>query len=344
MPPGSSSTGNQAAQVERLQISIESDRADVIPPPTVVAATGSIIFRVVSTVIDLGLSLLEMPRSKNALVEVGTKFLSCAANFDHIYEDSPGNMIWWVEVFLSKLRSSFPPIVLTNRLAGEGFMLRANWGLGSTKMEQWDPKKAGKLSLNKMIIEHLIRAGEVISNPGQRRVDYLPAYEGFLFIMATTVAHEMVHLFIGFLTGYRSPDTPKEVTFLAPLYNDLIATSTRIGESGRMWESLVFGGAIETAEDISNPLGVYQAGTLYLVNDQREVQAINRSCVTRFLNNPNQDFHFPMQTNGSSISLHDFVRTYRSMEEVRLSILSPELVQEIRRGTSRRNTIRQRSL
>lgn len=66
---------------------------------------------------------------------------------------------------------------------------------------------------------------------------YYANYCAFLTDGATTVVHELVHCFVGFLAGDPSVGTPKEV---AP---DRYADTERdAGESGFEWEKLVFGG------------------------------------------------------------------------------------------------------
>lgn len=61
-------------------------------------------------------------------------------------------------------------------------------------------------------------------------------YRAFLVDGAFTVAHELVHCFVRFLSGDKRVGTPRSL--LPKGYED---KPTR-GESGRMWEELVFGG------------------------------------------------------------------------------------------------------
>jgi len=84
----------------------------------------------------------------------------------------------------------------------------------------------------------------------------------FKFQMAITVAHEVNHFLIGFLTGRMKPPTPPGIS-LASYGN----TST--GESGRHWERMLLGGVVEFYEEIQDPLGNMQAGTPYLIADGR---------------------------------------------------------------------------
>ena len=56
--------------------------------------------------------------------------------------------------------------------------------------------------------------------------------------LAITMAHELVHIYILFLRRSRSKHTPTSMTY-GPFGNE------RAGESGRYWESIVFGGYID---------------------------------------------------------------------------------------------------
>ncbi|KAK5635393.1 hypothetical protein RRF57_011105 [Xylaria bambusicola] len=111
-------------------------------------------------------------------------------------------------------------------------------------------------------MRNLIQAGDKVTRNRPPYEAHLEAYESFTFIMGITVAHELVHFFVGYLTGQDVPDTPEWVSYLPPVYNRVEENGTEIGESGRTWEGYVLGGIVETAEDTSNPLGAYQAGTL----------------------------------------------------------------------------------
>ncbi|KAK8068466.1 hypothetical protein PG996_007578 [Apiospora saccharicola] len=147
-------------------------------------------------------------------------------------------------------------------------------------MRPWDPKDAGLLKLNKMIIDHLIRAG---TRNEQLRDAHVSAYERFLFLMGITVAHELVHFFVGFLTGYDRPSTPEEVTYLPSLYSSQTAGGIDVGESGRAWEGSVFGGIVEVWENTSSPLGVYQARDLCIIDSNKMVRKVDHASVKRIL-------------------------------------------------------------
>ncbi|KAI1326142.1 hypothetical protein F5Y16DRAFT_422069 [Xylariaceae sp. FL0255] len=212
---------------------MKQTRLTLTPQETTVVQSDSVTFRAVASVIHLGLSILETPHGRSGLTAIGTAVIAYRRNSDHIYEDDPENMPWWVDLFLLRLRASFPVTVLTNRIGGEGQTVRANRGRGGVKMRQWDADNAGVLRLNKLIMRHLVRAGEKAAQKQELHEAHMHAFESFIFLMAVTVSHELTHFFVGFLTGYDWPSTPQEVSFLPELYNSTMADGTTIGESGR---------------------------------------------------------------------------------------------------------------
>ncbi|KAI1349766.1 hypothetical protein F5Y01DRAFT_316439 [Xylaria sp. FL0043] len=325
---GRASDAHLTAQVGGLRVYDQSDRTDANPSYETPVDPSNALFRAVAAVIHLGLSLLETPRSRETLVQIGLGLIQERGNCNHVYEDRPENMMRWVELFLARMRGSFPTLILTNRIRGEGLMLRNDWASPGIKMRQYDPKDAGILKLNKLIMQNLLRAGDSVRNNESFSEAHFAAYESFTFIMAITVAHELVHFFIGYLTGRASPNTPEKISYLPSIYNKPGIDGKEIGESGRTWEGDVFGGIVETAEDSTDPLGAYQAGTLWLIDERKQVRRIDRSFVKRILN---EDFVFPLQTTGPAISLTELDRNHRAMNSVREPLLSRSPAQIVSR-------------
>ncbi|KAI1390125.1 uncharacterized protein F4822DRAFT_224958 [Hypoxylon trugodes] len=85
--------------------------------------------------------------------------------------------------------------------------------------------------------------------------------------MAITVAHELMHFFTGFLTGYDYSMTPEQVSYLPSFYNREARDGRMVGESGRAWEGNVLGGVVEAMEELSQPAD--QAGVLWVIDGQR---------------------------------------------------------------------------
>ncbi|CAM1506345.1 Fc.00g059860.m01.CDS01 [Cosmosporella sp. VM-42] len=86
----------------------------------------SIEFRSAAVAINPGLSMIETPIGNRRIEAIGQRIIGYRSNFEYIYEDDPQNMLWWVELFLARLRASFPNVVLTNHIGGEGQTEKAN--------------------------------------------------------------------------------------------------------------------------------------------------------------------------------------------------------------------------
>ncbi|KAI0410264.1 hypothetical protein F5X98DRAFT_386687 [Xylaria grammica] len=327
---------DSAAQVGGLQVADESDSTAVNPPQETPVDPKSTVYRTVGAAVHLGLSLLETSRGKEALVDIGRAVVSASGN--HIYYDDPKNMIFWVERFLTQLRSTFPSVILSRRIAGEGAILRTDWASGGLGIEDWHPKNAGALRLNKTIIENFVRAGEAITKNQQPLEAHTTAYNNFMFIMGITIAHELVHSFVGYLSGSARPSTPENISRLPSRYNTSHGRGTETGESGRAWEGLVFGGIVEAVEDPFNPLGAFQAGVLYSLDGNEQAREVDPSYIGQILRG---DFSFPLKTIGDPNDIDDLPDL---MQDIRLSQLPPGLAQIARRNRSSPKTISEEKL
>ena len=102
-----------------------------------------------------------------------------------------------------------------------------------------------------------------------------------MLAMGITVAHELVHAFVGFLTGTELPTSPSHISFVPEFNNHQCSDGTVRGDSGYSWEGKVFGGfityvaAAEPPELDDHPLGKRQAGELWLVKENKEAQMID---------------------------------------------------------------------
>lgn len=84
------------------------------------------------------------------------------------------------------------------------------------------------------------------------------AYNRFVFILAVTIAHELVHCFMVSLSGTEQTDSP---TSLAGVTQRKPGGQ---GESGCVGERLVLGGIVKNLEDPDHLLRDRQAGTVWL--------------------------------------------------------------------------------
>ncbi|KAF7536450.1 hypothetical protein G7054_g4585 [Neopestalotiopsis clavispora] len=252
--------------------------------------------------------MLETVRGKEGLVTIGKKVIADIHPDKRMYKDIPEDVSYWVGTFLQKLRGSFPSVVLTNSIRGEGRARRSKWAAGGSRMQDWDPKDAGLMMLNQLIIDNMINAG------AGKNVDEKDAFESFLFLMSITVAHELVHLFVGFISGNNRPLTPPDVSFLPEDYNTKIRGKP-VGESGRAWEAYVLGGTVEAFEQKDNPLGNRQAGTMYLIGLGGTAEVVDQDYMRTTCG---RYFQFPVTTQSEGrTTLQELDRTRRPMSAVR---------------------------
>lgn len=103
--------------------------------------------------------------------------------------------------------------------------------------------------------------------------------EKALFFLALTVAHEMVHVYFGFLTADEGRNTPALTN-----YPEGLSVGAMNGESGRYWEGQFIGAVTKAYYQPGDPLGLAQAGILYFCEkDDRGYelsQAWIKECIT----------------------------------------------------------------
>ena len=59
---------------------------------------------------------------------------------------------------------------------------------------------------------------------------YITDFQRFLFMLDTTITHELVHVFIGYLTGTSEPDTPDRIQ------HPPRPSAKSSSKSGKAWE------------------------------------------------------------------------------------------------------------
>ncbi|KAM0426359.1 hypothetical protein ACHAPT_008400 [Fusarium lateritium] len=109
-------------------------------------------------------------------------------------------------------------------------------------------------------------------------------FRTFLFMFAVATAHELTHLFVGYLAqGQDTIDsyTPPGVSYLNYAgFRDQEGIPPS-GESGRWLESCLFGGSIEFYRDISDDQG--QAGIPRVLDSSALARKIQPNCVLQLV-------------------------------------------------------------
>ncbi|KAI3391519.1 hypothetical protein diail_7198, partial [Diaporthe ilicicola] len=188
-------------------------------------------YQLIEKCIHQGFQLLETSAGRSSLVETAQFILkSCEESKKHSHlfvgkhlKELPR----YVDHFLACMRTNFP-IVRLRRLEAEAAAIRFG---GINDMNKFNPKVAGDVLINRDIINALLYC---IQEKKQSHVTC------FKFQLAISIAHEIIHFLYGFLTGEAASTvhTPKAVAM------DGYADGT-VGESGRYWEGIYLGGAVE---------------------------------------------------------------------------------------------------
>ncbi|KAH8787881.1 hypothetical protein F5883DRAFT_657167 [Diaporthe sp. PMI_573] len=326
----------------RVSEEADEDKASALVPET------DVKFLAIAAVLDLGLRLLESPAGKAGLESIGCNLITILKDHEHLYDkngrSSRNTIPEWTALFLTRLRATFPCVVLTNHLGGEGQVARLNWADPSkpnSKMLEWDPSSAGIFRLNKFIMEGLIQAGQ-LATQNKTSADQ-EAFESFMFLMAITVAHELCHLYVGFFVGYNRPMTPEDISFLPELYNKPY-DDNMVGESGRAWEGRVLGGVVETFYDPSHHLKARQPGKMYIIDKYKMTRPVPSSTIKALvgLNLGNLKILDPILAAQPAKPLGWMDEKYKTMKEVRLQAIKARgvgLAKERSRSASRAEVV-----
>jgi hypothetical protein len=88
-------------------------------------------------------------------------------------------------------------------------------------------------------------------------------YKSFMVQLGITMAHELVHCFVGMLAGSEEIDTPKELVGNHTSGIDCMDW----GESGLTWEIHALGGPITAWREQGNELGERQSGSVWMTSN-----------------------------------------------------------------------------
>ncbi|KAK3896975.1 hypothetical protein C8A05DRAFT_39475 [Staphylotrichum tortipilum] len=226
-------------------------------------------YTIVNDLVTRALAVFDSEHGRDTLVQVADDIIKARedatnpqgfpAPEPHIYRPETGSMRNWVGFFLSRLRGCFPEIDIKRIGKPTAVTNKKSWGLD---MAAYNPHNAAVIELNGAIIENMLR----MRGTQHQRTNGTSAYEILEFEMTVSVAHEIVHLLTGFLTGANRPNTPYS---LAPTgYAETMPDGETRGEIGWYWENLYLGGILEFWTNPTDPLGNNQAGTPYLFEEQ----------------------------------------------------------------------------
>ncbi|KAK4233457.1 hypothetical protein C8A03DRAFT_19478, partial [Achaetomium macrosporum] len=278
----------------------------------------------IERMVSLALDILEHESSVRALVYIGVTAVEdwgkngpgisprkiiypTEQTLDRRYTyKRPGNeeMGKWVGFFLRAIRHSFPPIKVKDlNRKRYGYFKRYDWVAGAkvrcvskgktpsneNVMLHWEAEDAGVMRLDYGPIASMARVMALHpqgANSDGRRRD-AANYRALLVDGALTIAHELVHCFVGLLSGNQifTPQSLKPPGFGDP--------NAKEGEAGRTWELRVLGGyarlshVLERGEQIPRAQVRLDKSIMEIEVDPEAVRAMVE-----------RNFEFPLKTIG----------------------------------------------
>ncbi|KAH6617405.1 hypothetical protein F5144DRAFT_660626, partial [Chaetomium tenue] len=234
-------------------------------------------FRAVMLAIHLGLSMLESPRGLRIMAEMGVTVVKHhRLRRDPIrYRDNTVSMSEYAARFLDTLRHDFFNIYLTNNIRQVGGAAEAERKCSSPDTSPYDPKRDGGIKMSQMIIQNIANAARILKDSTtlpKRRKNALKNFRTGVFQMGFATAHELVHKWVGYL----------DCGHVLSLHWEMAP--------GCFWEIRFLGGRLLLyIVDRSDPLGVRQAGKIYLFKGEpgeivKRARELDESYVQRILN------------------------------------------------------------
>ncbi|KAK4220576.1 hypothetical protein QBC38DRAFT_526394 [Podospora fimiseda] len=108
--------------------------------------------------------------------------------------------------------------------------------------------------LNRELFENLIKLADW-STSGEDEGFKRAAHQQFrrlLFLLGLAVAHELIHVFVGFMAGNSGTDTPPQIQW----HSRFGQPNARTGEeAGNAWEGLLMGFNIQAFYNQDSPFG-----------------------------------------------------------------------------------------
>ncbi|KAK2759311.1 hypothetical protein FQN54_002789 [Arachnomyces sp. PD_36] len=237
----------------------------------------------------LAISVFQTEKAKEALTELALG-LSQASPMRVPFNGNPNLARQAVNLFVNKISQRFPAIVIDttiNNIQVLAFHVGRPWH-GS--LEQFDTRRQ-MVHVNASRLEDLMAAANLESASSQARA----AFRTFMFQLANTLIHEVGgHLFMTFLSQnivdeagqLARPITPEAVT-----YSNYGSAGS--GESGRVLESILFGGAMEYSRDPA--AGSQQPGIPHVFDeDSVTVRRISQTAIDNFVIHRNFAFPYPL--------------------------------------------------
>ncbi|KAK2759805.1 hypothetical protein FQN54_002539 [Arachnomyces sp. PD_36] len=235
----------------------------------------------VASAIKMAMAIVSSNRAKVAMLDIA---LRMNENLETpIYKGNPqAQARQSVSQFLDHLKVGFPVVVIDQTLTNPDTVAYHARGEFTPPFR---PETQG-IWLNGPRVTHMVESGENHGIPSRRKW-----FQIFQFMFAVAIAHEIGgHLFVTFITQGR-PITPPNIT--APGYGGQQSG----GESGRAFESALFGGCVEFYRN--STLGDVQPGIPHILGPDLQSRKIADDTIDSVTS---YDVHTPFKTIGNPVS------------------------------------------
>ncbi|KAJ3524582.1 hypothetical protein NM208_g12005 [Fusarium decemcellulare] len=273
-----------------------------------------------ASAINIGLKLLEMPQGRNALAQLGQVVVQeWHRDGAHRFGGDVRQMGRYVDCFLSAMRSQPFPQVTAADLGGPDVLAYTkripyvpNWSWDGN-FETFIPARSVGFYFNAARVADMAAAASVMGprNHGmstsrrsrQESSRMSRRHKDFQFMFAVTTAHELVHVFVAYLSQNSmnllsyTPERVAHLNYGAPHDED---NSLMRGESGRWFENFLFGGSIEFYRDRRDDHG--QVGIAHILDRNGLAYQIVPEFMRRMVQDP-QTVRFPFQVSGRPLTV-----------------------------------------
>ncbi|KJK80111.1 hypothetical protein H634G_04350 [Metarhizium anisopliae BRIP 53293] len=195
------------------------------------------VFEAVAATAQLGIDILHSSTGFSGLMDTGKQIIeeTLRNNPNQRCRDAKG-IENHTKDYLKRITENFPVLLVHDmRAATNGRTTKGTWEVPQDRL--FPPHHAGAIEINRMLVDRLIDARQaalLYSNDQNAR----DRFYTLSFRIGATIAHELCHVFTTFLLYDPNANTPPAVSYAG-------WGNTMVGESGRRWESLTFGGVVD---------------------------------------------------------------------------------------------------
>ncbi|RSM08105.1 hypothetical protein CEP52_004888 [Fusarium oligoseptatum] len=248
-----------------------------------------------------GVSILEKVAGRQVMTTLGVTLVQewLRGDSDFRFLGDLARMAEYVDDFLCAIRGNFPRVVVDS-LGGLDVIAEARRIPSQDhSFSKYDPKRAGGIYYNRSQVSQMVSAAREANGTSRHGRKMSARFRTFLFMFAIATAHELTHLFVGYLAQGQD----STLSYTPPTLSYLNYTGPSRGESGRWLESLLFGGSIEFYRDSLDDDG--QAGIPYILDSNALARKIEPSCVRQLVTNIRDFDTFPFTTTGEALTVEE---------------------------------------